>query len=76
MEPYEASGELSWGASGAIGRRLGAQKDTKRVSRVLKGAKWRPFKFIGKNKQKLAFEVLRSLLRGPWAVQKASEASS
>ena len=41
-ESYERSRELSWGALGAIERRLGAQKDTKRASRVLKAANGDP----------------------------------
>ena len=48
LEPAEASGELSRGASGAIGRRLGSQKETKSASRVLKDAKWRPLRMHGK----------------------------
>ena len=58
LEPYEASGELSWGALGAIGRRLGSQKETKSASRVLKDAKWRPFRMHGKTKQKQPFELV------------------
>ena len=38
LELSEASRELSRGASGAVGRRLGSQ--IKSVSRVLKDAKW------------------------------------
>ena len=76
LEPCEASGELSWGALGATGRRLGAQKETKGVPMVLKDAKWRPFKNSGKTKQISPFGILRSILRAPRAVQKASEASS
>lgn len=56
LNPWERckrSRELSWGALGGIGRRLGRQNGTKRASRVLTVAKWRPFKMYGKtNKNK------------------------
>ena len=52
LEPYKDSGELSWGALGAVWRRLGCQNGTKIPSRVLTGAKWRPFKMDGKTRQK------------------------
>ena len=74
LERYEASREFSWGALGGIGRRLGCKNGTKRASRVLTGAKWRPFKMHGK-KAKMSFELMGSLLRAPWAVQIASKAS-
>ena len=76
LTPWSARG--LWGALrvGAAGRRLGAQKNTKSVPRVLKDAKWKHFKNTEKEKRISPFGILRSVLRAPWAVQKASGASS
>ena len=51
LEPCEASGELSWDALGATGRRLGSQKDTKGASRELKDAYGGPSKTMEKHKK-------------------------